>query len=80
MYDFGRYFRMLCGEEISDFLNSLKSVSEIWAEFAETRKVSDISEETSCNIIIYSIFINCNWVVTRWQHTFTHKQYTEQHK
>jgi hypothetical protein len=26
------------------------------------------------------IFINCNWVVTRWQYTFTHKQYIEQHK
>ena len=26
------------------------------------------------------IFINCSWVVTRWQYTFTHKQYTEQHK
>jgi hypothetical protein len=26
------------------------------------------------------IFINCNWVVTRWQYTFTHKQYVEQHK
>jgi archaellin len=25
------------------------------------------------------IFINCNWVVTRWQYTFTHKQYIEQH-
>jgi uncharacterized protein YggT (Ycf19 family) len=23
------------------------------------------------------IFINCNWVVTRWQYTFTHKQYIE---
>jgi hypothetical protein len=30
--------------------------------------------------IINNIFINCNWVVTRWQYTFTHKQYTEQHK
>jgi len=29
---------------------------------------------------LYIIFINCNWVVTRWQYTFTHKQYTEQHK
>jgi len=29
---------------------------------------------------LYDIFINCNWVVTRWQHTFTHKQYIEQHK
>jgi hypothetical protein len=27
-----------------------------------------------------NIFINCNWVVTPWQYTFTHKQYTEQHK
>ena len=24
------------------------------------------------------IFVNCNWVVTRWQYTFTHKQYIEQ--
>jgi len=28
----------------------------------------------------YDIFVNCNWVVTRWQYRFTHKQYTEQHK
>jgi len=26
------------------------------------------------------VFVNCNWVVTRWQYTFTHKQYIEQHK
>jgi hypothetical protein len=25
------------------------------------------------------IFINCNWVDTRWQYTLTHKQYTEHH-
>jgi len=30
--------------------------------------------------IWYDIFINYNWVVTRWQYTFTYKQYTEQHK
>jgi len=30
--------------------------------------------------IWYDIFINCNWVVTRWQYTFTHKQYIGQHK
>jgi hypothetical protein len=29
--------------------------------------------------MIYFIFINCIWVVTRWQYTFTHKQYIEQH-
>ena len=30
-------------------------------------------------IIIIIIFINCNWVVTRWQYTFTHKNNIEQH-
>jgi hypothetical protein len=30
--------------------------------------------------IQYDIFINCSWVVTWWQYTFTHKQYIEQHK
>jgi hypothetical protein len=29
---------------------------------------------------IWYIFINRNWVVTRWQYTFAHKQYIEQHK
>jgi len=32
------------------------------------------------SFLYYIIFINCSWVVTRWQYTFTHKQYTEQHK
>jgi len=30
--------------------------------------------------LIFDIFVNCNWVVTRRQNTFTHKQYIEQHK
>jgi len=30
-------------------------------------------------MIRYDTFINCSWVVTRWQYTFTHKQYIEQH-
>jgi hypothetical protein len=25
-----------------------------------------------CKYILYDIFMNCNWVVTRWQYTFTH--------
>jgi hypothetical protein len=25
------------------------------------------------------IFVNCSWVDTRWQYTFTHKQYIERH-
>jgi hypothetical protein len=32
------------------------------------------------HFVWYNMFINCNWVVTRWQYTFTHKQYIEQHK
>jgi hypothetical protein len=28
--------------------------------------------------VFCDIFVNCSWVVTRWQYTFTHKQYTEQ--
>jgi len=31
-------------------------------------------------ILILINLINCNWVVTRWQYAFTHKQYIEQHK
>ena len=31
-------------------------------------------------MIWYDIFVNCSWVVTRWQYTFTHKQYIEQYK
>jgi len=30
---------------------------------------------TKYDMIWYDIFVNCNWVVTRWQYTFTHKQY-----
>ena len=36
--------------------------------------------ETGWYMIWYDIFVNCNWVVTRWQYTFTHKQYVEQYK
>jgi hypothetical protein len=34
----------------------------------------------TAGIIDIDIFVNCSWVVTRWQYTFTHKQYVEQHK
>jgi hypothetical protein len=33
-------------------------------------------------LLIYidiDVFVNCNWVDTRWQYTFTHKQYVEHH-
>ena len=31
-------------------------------------------------LVLNYVFINSSWVVTRWQYTFTHKQYIEQHK
>jgi len=31
-------------------------------------------------IVFIDIFVNCNWVVTRWQYTFTQKQYIERYK
>jgi hypothetical protein len=34
--------------------------------------------QNCCYIDIY-IFVNCSWVGTRWQYTFTPKQYTEHH-
>jgi hypothetical protein len=30
-------------------------------------------------VFIFDMFVNCNWVETRWQYTFTHTQYTEHH-
>jgi hypothetical protein len=56
------------------------SIMQIWK-----RKISVMPDE-NCNNMNdddddnNNIFINCNWVVTRWQYIFTHKQYTEQHK
>jgi hypothetical protein len=35
--------------------------------------------EVTCIFIDIDIFVNCNWVDTRWQYTFTHKQYIEHH-
>ena len=43
----------------------------IYNYILETKHVSNV---------IYDIFTNCSWVVTRWQYKFTHKQYIEQHK
>ena len=34
----------------------------------------------SSPFLIFDIFVNCNWVATGWQYTFTHKQYTERHE
>jgi len=45
----------------------------------KSRDHKDNLHENLCTCI-FDIFINCSWVVTRWQYTFTHKQYIEQHK
>ena len=34
---------------------------------------------THCAIMLIDIFVNCNWVNTRWQCYSTHNQYIEQH-
>jgi hypothetical protein len=36
-------------------------------------------QSTSRHVILYDIFVSCSWVDTRWQYTFTHEQYIEQH-
>ena len=46
-------------------------------------KLDVISQlEKVSKLLTYDVvyFINCSWVDTRWQYTFTHKQYIEQHK
>jgi hypothetical protein len=45
--------------------------------------VKSIEAQKNATIIDIDIFVNCNWVDTRWQvvqYIFTHKQYIEQHK
>jgi hypothetical protein len=41
--------------------------------------ISDYIAPTADNDIDIDTFVNCNWVDTRWQYTFTHKQYIEHH-
>ena len=45
-----------------------------------SRKVAGSIHDGVIGIFYIDIFVNCNWVVSRWQYTFTHKQYVEQHK
>jgi len=48
--------------------------------FPEYWKHTHTHTHTHIFLYIFDIFINGSWVVTRWQYTFTHKQYIEQHK
>ena len=50
-------------------------ICEIPPKYTEWKKIESI---LMLEYII--IFVNCNLVVTRWQYTFTHKQYIEQYK
>jgi hypothetical protein len=41
-----------------------------------------LRDKVSVTLVFFfdiDIFVNCNWVDTRWQYTFTHKQYIEHH-
>jgi len=49
------------------------------ARFSVKGQMLDFRLPLKREIFALDIFINCNWVVTRWQYTFTHKQYIEQH-
>ena len=65
---------VICGQKQSD----PDSVTE------ESGKSTDLHFSApafdSKTVIDIDVFINRSWVDTRWQYTFTHKQYTEQHK
>jgi hypothetical protein len=42
--------------------------------------IAEVKERVEVYIDIdIDIFVNCSWVDTRWQYTFTHKQYIEHH-
>jgi hypothetical protein len=41
--------------------------------------LQNISIDMGIIDIDIDIFVNSNWVDTRWQYTFTHKQYREHH-
>jgi len=46
-----------------------------------TTEITTEQHKLQLIVIWYDIyFINCNWVVTQWQYTYTHKPYIEQHK
>jgi hypothetical protein len=42
-------------------------------------KIRPVRTESFHADIDIDIFVNCNWADTRWQYTFTHKQYLEHH-
>jgi hypothetical protein len=48
--------------------------------YPSVRFHSVITQKTTYGCDIIDIFVNCNWVVTQRQYTFTHTQYIEQHK
>jgi hypothetical protein len=72
--------------EVSEI--KVEESEDIKEEYPEATTISTIKPEPEVSQESFmlprpfnnNIFINCNWVVTRWQYTFTHKQYTEQHK
>ena len=62
------------------FRTDFPSIIRSWKLFIQQRYMSNSCCYLLLSGIWYDIFINCNWVVTPWQYTFTHKQYIEQQK
>jgi hypothetical protein len=54
---------------------------EIAVESLSKHNFICVQKATCFGYILFDIdiFVNCNWVDTRWQYTFTHKQYVEHH-
>jgi hypothetical protein len=57
-------------------INSL--IYTMMLDDVDTMKDTAVGAHVDIDIHI-DIFVNCSWVGTRWQYTFTHKQYIEHH-
>jgi len=64
------YWRIKINQEINEILKGQNIIG-----FIKKQRLNWLGNVEG--III--IFINCNWVVTRWQYTLTHKNNIEQH-
>jgi hypothetical protein len=57
--------------------------SHKWRSLPEVSVISFLLPQFFVSLfetVFLYLFINCNLLVTRWQYTFKHKQYIEQHK
>jgi hypothetical protein len=57
----------------------LKVLELLYSERYEIYPMTSCDRHLGSYIIDIDMFVNSNWVDTRWQYTFTHKQYKEHH-